>query len=103
MLQCEIRCARGGIAHKLHQLLAMSPRNVVILILLPILILLLPSSVDGVGLAPGLYCGLETCYDVLGIERESFNKTELSRIFRKLARQFHPDRVKVDICEGEYR
>ncbi|KAI6234609.1 J domain-containing protein [Aphelenchoides fujianensis] len=56
--------------------------------------LLLVQSAEAVGLARGLYCGLEICYDVLGIDRETFNKTDLSRIYRQLARKFHPDRVK---------
>uniref|UniRef100_A0A915EKC0 J domain-containing protein n=1 Tax=Ditylenchus dipsaci TaxID=166011 RepID=A0A915EKC0_9BILA len=30
----------------------------------------------GVGLAPGLYCGLDTCYEALGVEREAFNKVK---------------------------
>uniref|UniRef100_A0A915CMM8 J domain-containing protein n=1 Tax=Ditylenchus dipsaci TaxID=166011 RepID=A0A915CMM8_9BILA len=61
----------------------------------------------GVGLAPGLYCGLDTCYEALGVERESFNKSELSKIYRKLARQYHPDRVKdpdlVEESEKKFR
>lgn len=50
-------------------------------------------SVAAIGLAPGLYCGLDTCYDVLNISRSDFNKSDLSKIYRKLARQYHPDRV----------
>lgn len=65
--------------------------------LLIFLLQLLPSPTAGIGLAPGLYCGLETCYDVLGIERDlgaEFNKSDLSKVYRRLARQFHPDRVR---------
>ncbi|KAI1733176.1 dnaJ domain-containing protein [Ditylenchus destructor] len=51
-------------------------------------------STAAVGLAPGLYCGLDTCYEVLNITRSEFNKTDLSKIYRRLARQYHPDRVK---------
>ncbi|KAH7731093.1 Protein DNJ-2 [Aphelenchoides avenae] len=54
---------------------------------------LVPQALS-VGLAPGLYCGYETCYDVLGIDRDEFDKGELSKIYRKLARQYHPDRVR---------
>lgn len=47
----------------------------------------------GIGLAPGLYCGLENCYDVLGIDRNNFQKSEVSKIYRRLAKRYHPDRV----------
>jgi len=45
------------------------------------------------GFVEGLYCGVESCYDVLGVKRD-VTKKELSRAYRKLAIQFHPDRVK---------
>uniref|UniRef100_A0AC35UH71 J domain-containing protein n=1 Tax=Rhabditophanes sp. KR3021 TaxID=114890 RepID=A0AC35UH71_9BILA len=45
-----------------------------------------------VGLAPGLYCGLESCYDVILLKRDDFTKTQLSKVYRKLAKEFHPDR-----------
>lgn len=59
-----------------------------------IVVFQLISQCSGIGLAPGIYCGLETCYDVLEIPRDQFNKTELAKIYRRLARQFHPDRVR---------
>lgn len=31
-------------------------------------------AVQPMGMAPELYCGLESCYDVLGIEREEFDR-----------------------------
>lgn len=40
---------------------------------------------------PGLYCGLENCYDVLGATRQS-NREEITRLYRGLARKWHPDR-----------
>lgn len=40
---------------------------------------------------PGLYCGLESCYDVLGATRES-SKEDITKLYRRLARQWHPDR-----------
>ena len=49
---------------------------------------------NSVGLAPGLYCGLDTCYEVLGIDRDNFNKSELPKTYRKLVRQYHPDRIR---------
>ncbi|CEF65541.1 DnaJ homolog subfamily C member 25 [Strongyloides ratti] len=48
---------------------------------------------QNVGLAPGLYCGLKTCYEVLGIDRDDFTKSELSRLYRNFAKKYHPDRV----------
>ncbi|KAL3089973.1 hypothetical protein niasHS_006425 [Heterodera schachtii] len=54
----------------------------------------LPFQIDAVGLAPGLYCGTVTCYDVLEISRDDFNKTDLPKLYRRMARQYHPDRVK---------
>ena len=52
---------------------------------------------EGIGLAPGLYCGLDTCYDVLEIERDQFNKSDLPRIYRKLARKYHPGTLDLKI------
>ncbi|KAG9508460.1 DnaJ-like subfamily C member 25, partial [Fragariocoptes setiger] len=40
---------------------------------------------------PGLYCGLESCYDVLGATRES-SKEDITKLYRSLARKWHPDR-----------
>lgn len=44
-------------------------------------------------LAPGLYCGIQNCYDVLSIERDQFQKSDLAKIYRRLAKQYHPDKV----------
>ncbi|KAL3983145.1 DnaJ domain family protein [Acanthocheilonema viteae] len=44
-------------------------------------------------LLEGLYCGIESCYEVLNIHRSEFNKNVLGRTYRKLAAQYHPDRV----------
>lgn len=41
-------------------------------------------------LMPGLYCGEENCYDVLGVTRDS-TKAEISRSYRPLAKKYHPD------------
>uniref|UniRef100_A0A914YEK7 J domain-containing protein n=1 Tax=Panagrolaimus superbus TaxID=310955 RepID=A0A914YEK7_9BILA len=61
----------------------------------------------GIGFAPGIYCGYENCYEVIGIDRDEFNKSELSKKYRQLARQFHPDRVKdkskVEESEEKFR
>ncbi|CAH1785465.1 unnamed protein product, partial [Owenia fusiformis] len=45
------------------------------------------------GYIEGLYCGVENCYDVLGVDRESA-RTEISKAYRKLARKWHPDMHK---------
>ncbi|CAD5226796.1 unnamed protein product [Bursaphelenchus xylophilus] len=66
-----------------------------------VLLFVLPPFIECVGLARGLYCGLETCYDVLGIEREKFDKPSLSKIYRNLARKYHPDRIRGDAAEKE--
>lgn len=44
-------------------------------------------------LIPQMYCGEETCYDVLGVTRDS-EKSEISKAYRRLARESHPDYVK---------
>ncbi|KAI6175723.1 J domain-containing protein [Aphelenchoides bicaudatus] len=59
-----------------------------------LILLLLVGLTEAVGLAKGLYCGLEICYDVLGIDRETFDKNTLSKAYRQLARQYHPDRIR---------
>ncbi|KAI1280297.1 DnaJ -like protein [Halotydeus destructor] len=38
----------------------------------------------------GIYCGVENCYDVLGLTRQA-TKEEVTKSYRKLARKFHPD------------
>lgn len=54
-----------------------------------------------IGLAPGIYCGEESCYDVLGISRDDFKKNDLSKIYRRLARKYHPDKVKEPELKAE--
>lgn len=54
------------------------------------------------GFVEGLYCGTQNCYDVLGVTRES-TRSELSKAYRKLARQYHPDRNKEEGAEVLFR
>ena len=44
-------------------------------------------------LVPNMYCGLDNCYDVLGVTRDS-SKSEISKIYRSMARKYHPDFMK---------
>ncbi|PAV78036.1 hypothetical protein WR25_00920 [Diploscapter pachys] len=65
--------------------------------LLPALLILVASQIpvtESVGFAEELYCGLENCYDVLGIDRDLFDKSKLSKIYRSAAKQSHPDRFR---------
>lgn len=50
----------------------------------------------------GLYCGVESCYDVLGVSRD-VTKKDLSRVYRKLARKFHPDVYKEEDADMKFR
>ncbi|KAK6181709.1 hypothetical protein SNE40_009511 [Patella caerulea] len=43
----------------------------------------------------GLYCGKENCYDILAVTRDS-TKGEITKGYRKLARQWHPDKHKTE-------
>ncbi|KAK5978670.1 DnaJ subfamily C member 25 [Trichostrongylus colubriformis] len=54
-----------------------------------------------VGFAEELYCGLENCYDVLEINRDEFDKAKLAKIYRSLAKKYHPDRVKDQAAKAE--
>ena len=42
---------------------------------------------------PGIYCGLDNCYDVLSATRES-SKDEITKLYRSLAKRWHPDRFQ---------
>ncbi|XP_052065331.1 dnaJ homolog subfamily C member 25 homolog [Mytilus californianus] len=43
----------------------------------------------------GLYCGLDNCYEILGVTRDA-TKTEITKGYRKLARKWHPDMHKTE-------
>jgi len=51
-------------------------------------------------LVPGLYCGRESCYDVLNVSRDT-PKGEISKAYRKLAAKFHPDRHRGEEAKKE--
>jgi len=57
-----------------------------------IFLLLTPSSccADNSGLVEGLYCGVQNCYDVLGIDRDA-NRGAIAKAYRSLAKRHHPD------------
>lgn len=61
--------------------------------LFSVLFLFYLNSFSHAQLVPNMYCGLENCYDVLGVTRES-TRSEISKIYRGLARKFHPDYMK---------
>ena len=43
-----------------------------------------------------LYCGDKNCYDLLGVTRDS-TKGEISKSYRKLALQWHPDKFRDEV------
>ncbi|KAJ8962303.1 hypothetical protein NQ318_018282 [Aromia moschata] len=57
-------------------------------------------------LLEGIYCGKENCYDVLEVTREA-TKNEISKNYRKLARQYHPDMHRTpeakEIAEEQFK
>jgi len=52
------------------------------------------------GLVEGLYCGVENCYDVLGVDRDA-TRGAISKAYRSLARKHHPDMFKVETEKEE--
>eukprot|EP01135_Chromosphaera_perkinsii_P003961 Nk52_evm4s265 gene=Nk52_evmTU4s265 len=54
--------------------------------------LILLSSTESVqAFEEGFYCGLDSCYDVLGVKSDA-TKAEIRRAYRKLSLEFHPDK-----------
>nr|CDS28317.1 DnaJ domain containing protein [Hymenolepis microstoma] len=55
------------------------------------LVLLLCLSVSVLGQLDSIYCGKQTCFDVLGVSRDADTLT-IQRAYRLLAKKYHPDR-----------
>ncbi|KAG5898824.1 hypothetical protein JTB14_018784 [Gonioctena quinquepunctata] len=57
-------------------------------------------------LLEGIYCGKENCYDVLEVTRDA-TKSEISKSYRRLAKQHHPDRHRAiedkEIAEVQFK
>ncbi|XP_030641140.1 dnaJ homolog subfamily C member 25 [Chanos chanos] len=56
-----------------------------------ILVVLIQSAT---ALIEGLYCGTESCYNVLRLQRDA-TKKEIAHAYRQLARKYHPDKFRV--------
>lgn len=61
--------------------------------LLSLMILVIVITPISAQLVPNMYCGTENCYTVLGVERTA-SKSEISKVYRSLARKHHPDYLK---------
>jgi len=69
--------------------------------------LLITPAQAGIGLVDSIYCGLETCYDTLGVTRDT-PKKELRKKYRDLSMKNHPDKFlneknNGDITEEEFK
>ncbi|XP_041366024.1 dnaJ homolog subfamily C member 25 homolog [Gigantopelta aegis] len=58
-----------------------------------VILILEPVCVDS--FIEGLYCGIENCYEILDVTRDS-SRTEVVKAYRKLARKWHPDMHKTE-------
>lgn len=58
------------------------------------------NAAESLNLMEGLYCGQESCYDVLGVPRDAA-KGDIARSYRQLARKHHPDMHRGDLAKEE--
>merc|ERR1712066_387627 len=62
---------------------------------------LLP-QVFSLGLVKEIYCGLETCYDILGLPRtEDLKQSTVRKVFREMSQTKHPDKFLSKYNDGE--
>lgn len=55
-----------------------------------------------IGLVSEIYCGLETCYDVLGLKRsKDFDVNKMRKIYRRMSMANHPDKFLSAKNNGE--
>jgi len=73
--------------------LGANPRSAETVLLIHSLVYFLLLTPGCHALVEGLYCGVENCYDVLGVDRDS-NRGAISKAYRSLARKHHPDMFK---------
>lgn len=62
---------------------------------------LLTHQVTSLGLVKEIYCGLETCYETLGVNRDTVTKQEVRKIYRNLSQKNHPDKFVPKLNNGE--
>ncbi|CAF1258968.1 unnamed protein product [Didymodactylos carnosus] len=58
-----------------------------------VLILFLSLATTANGLIDGLYCGKESCYDLLNVTRDA-SRQDIVKAYRRLAKKYHPDMAK---------
>lgn len=59
----------------------------------------LPTAVS----AAEMYCGEANCYEVLGLDRSSFDPASLKKTYRKMSLQWHPDKNPDNVEEANLK